>query len=139
MDVGGVDALSVAGVSEADLTAVVGSALGRSGLSLVGVRVESINPPGSNITTGGLWRLSGGARAGRGAGMAHAGAEPERDAVSRGHAAAMALFTGLSALPFDQLGAPPPPELERPELAQLVAGRLDMARFILDLLDNGPR
>ena len=399
-DVGGLDALSVAGVSEEDLTAVVGSALGRGGLSLLGVRVESINPPGSNITTGGLWRVSGGAGAGRGAGagegsipfsviaklinspllwpgigvvphefrqlladrypwrteaqayssalntalpgnarlpnifrlteldgqrtliwmedvdgrgldgwtdqhfadaafvlgslagsrdvgacvddvadatdiqrirfflesvasqvfipairsdevwqhpavaaaadpelisglrgladrswelmeelaalpqlpahgdaspqnllieappsagtptrfvmidwgnfgrtpagfdlaqllagrvnaglmagadlyrlsplcltaycdgMADAGAEPERDAVSRGHAAAMALFTGLSALPFDQLGSPPPPGPARPELEQLVAGRLDMARFILDLLDVGPR
>jgi hypothetical protein len=50
-DVGGLDALSVAGVSEEDLTTVVGSALGRSGLSLLGFRVQSINSPGSNITT----------------------------------------------------------------------------------------
>ncbi|MDQ1052990.1 hypothetical protein QE394_000918 [Arthrobacter sp. SORGH_AS 212] len=62
-------------------------------------------------------------------GMAEAGTEPDASSVAGGHAAAMAVFTGLSALPLDQLAAP------RPGLEDVVAGRLDMVRFILGRLD----
>jgi hypothetical protein len=60
--------------------------------------------------------------------MAEAGTEPDPSSVARGHAATMAVFTGLSALPLDQLAAP------RPGLEDVVAGRLDMVRFILGRL-----
>ena len=62
-------------------------------------------------------------------GMAEAGTEPDASSVARGHAAAMAVFTGLFALPLDQLAAP------RPGLEDVVAGRLDMVRFILGRLE----
>jgi hypothetical protein len=41
----------------------------------------------------------------------------------------MVLFSGLSAVPFEHLGAPPTPELHR-----IAAERAASARFILDLL-----
>lgn len=63
-------------------------------------------------------------------GMAEAGTEPDESAVARGHAAAMAVFTGLQALPLDQLESP------RSGLEDVVAGRLDMVRFILGRLDT---
>jgi hypothetical protein len=64
-------------------------------------------------------------------GLAEAGTVPDPVAVARGQVAAMAVFSGLFALPLDRLGGPPEPELER-----LVAGRLEMVRFILDRLQQ---
>jgi hypothetical protein len=49
--------------------------------------------------------------------------------VRRSHALLMVLFSGVSAVPFEHLGAEPTPELQR------IAGeRAASARFILDLL-----
>jgi hypothetical protein len=67
-------------------------------------------------------------------GMADAGTVPDPVAVARGQVAAMAVFSGLFALPLDRLGGPPEPGLER-----LVAGRLDMVRFIVDRLKQTAR
>lgn len=67
-------------------------------------------------------------------GMADAGTVPDPAAVARGQAAAIAVFSGLFALPLDRLGGPPEPGLKR-----LVAGRLDMVRFILDRLEETAR
>jgi hypothetical protein len=51
------------------------------------------------------------------------------EAVRRSHALSMVLFSGVSAVPFEQLGAEPTPELHR------IAGeRAASARFILGLL-----
>jgi hypothetical protein len=51
------------------------------------------------------------------------------EVVRRSHALLMVLFSGLSAVPFEHLGAEPTPELQR------IAGeRAASARFILDLL-----
>jgi hypothetical protein len=63
------------------------------------------------------------------AGLAEAGADVPESAVRRGHAASMALFAGLQAIDGRLLGAP-----DSPELRTLIAGRADMARFVLDLL-----
>ncbi|MDN4642483.1 phosphotransferase [Arthrobacter sp. PsM3] len=49
--------------------------------------------------------------------------------VRRGHAASMAVFTGLAAVATQRLAEP-----DSEELRALVSGRLEMARFILDLL-----
>lgn len=66
------------------------------------------------------------------AGMSDAGAEPVPSEVRQGMVAALALFSGLGVLPFDRLGGPPGPGLN-----ELVAGRMDMGRFILAALDAG--
>lgn len=63
------------------------------------------------------------------AGLADAGADVDEASVRRGHAASMAIFTGLSAIPTQQLGDP-----DSEDLRTLVAARADMARFVLDLL-----
>ncbi|RKR18648.1 phosphotransferase [Arthrobacter oryzae] len=49
--------------------------------------------------------------------------------VRRGHAASMAIFAGLQAIPTQRLAEP-----DSEELRALVAGRVEMARFVLDLL-----
>lgn len=51
------------------------------------------------------------------------------EVVRRSHALLMVLFSGLSAVPFEHLGAPPTPELHR-----IAAERAVSARFILDLV-----
>lgn len=53
---------------------------------------------------------------------------PERD-VARAHALCSLLYTGLSCLPFEHLGAPPTPALHR-----LAGERARIARFVLDLV-----
>jgi hypothetical protein len=63
------------------------------------------------------------------AGLADAGADVEEASVRRGHAASMAVFTGLSAIPTQKLA-----EQDSGALRALVAARADMARFVLDLL-----
>ncbi|MFK0009673.1 phosphotransferase [Paenarthrobacter sp. NPDC090520] len=62
-------------------------------------------------------------------GLADAGVETSEAEVRRGHAASMALFTGLSAVATQRLAEP-----DSDELRTLVAGRVHMARFVLDLL-----
>lgn len=52
------------------------------------------------------------------------------DVVRRAHALHLMLFTGLSALPFEQLGTDPTPALHH-----MAADRATIARFSLDLLD----
>lgn len=64
-------------------------------------------------------------------GLAEAGACFDESTVRRGHAVSMAVFTGLSAIPTQRLA-----EEDSDELRGLVAGRVDMARFILDLLGS---
>lgn len=57
--------------------------------------------------------------------------------VRRGHAASMAIFAGLQAIPTQRLAEP-----DSEELRALVKGRVEMARFVLDLLastDRQPR
>jgi hypothetical protein len=62
-------------------------------------------------------------------GLAEFGADVSETEVRRGHAASMAVFTGLAAVATQRLAEP-----DSEELRSLVAGRLEMARFILDLL-----
>lgn len=62
-------------------------------------------------------------------GLAESGADVRESAVLRGHAMTMALFTGLSAVPSQRLGEP-----DSEELRVFMAGRIVMARFVLDLL-----
>lgn len=62
-------------------------------------------------------------------GLAESGTHLDETTVRRGHAASMAVFTGLSAIPTQRLA-----EQDSDELRGLVAGRVDMARFVLDLL-----
>lgn len=50
--------------------------------------------------------------------------------LARLHALQMAVFTGLSAMPFEHLGAPPSPELER-----LAASRAAITTFCLDRVE----
>jgi hypothetical protein len=52
------------------------------------------------------------------------------EVVRRAHALQLMLFTGLSTLPVEHLGAPPTPELH-----QLAAQRAAIARLSLDLID----
>jgi hypothetical protein len=52
------------------------------------------------------------------------------DVVRRAHALQLLIFTGLSSVPIDLLGAEPTPELHR-----LVQHRAAIARFSLDLVD----
>jgi thiamine kinase-like enzyme len=62
-------------------------------------------------------------------GLAEYRAGVEEAAVRRGHAASMAVFTGLAAVATQRLAEP-----DSEELRVLVSGRMEMARFILDLL-----
>jgi hypothetical protein len=62
-------------------------------------------------------------------GLAESGTPVAEPHVRRGHAASMALFTGLAAVATQRLAEP-----DSAELRSLVSGRLEMARFILELL-----
>lgn len=62
-------------------------------------------------------------------GLAQSGADVPESAVRRGHAASMALFTGLTAVASQRLSEP-----DTPELHAFMARRAAMARFVLDLL-----
>ena len=62
-------------------------------------------------------------------GLAESGADVPESVVRRGHAASMALFTGLTAVPSQRLSEP-----DTPELHSFMAGRVSMAGFVLDLL-----
>ncbi|MHA7271062.1 phosphotransferase [Arthrobacter sp. HLT1-20] len=62
-------------------------------------------------------------------GLAKSGVSVAESVVRRGHALSMALFTGLSAVASDRLGEP-----DSAELRHVMAGRLEMAQFVLDLL-----
>jgi hypothetical protein len=62
-------------------------------------------------------------------GLADSGADVAEATVRRGHAASMALFTGLQAVATQRLAEP-----DSEDLRTLVAGRVEMARFVLDLL-----
>jgi hypothetical protein len=62
-------------------------------------------------------------------GLAEAGTTVDEDTVRRGHAASMALFAGLQAVPTQRLAEP-----DSEELRAFVAARVGMARFVLDLL-----
>lgn len=62
-------------------------------------------------------------------GLAESGADVPESVVRRGHAASMALFTGLQAVSTHRLAEP-----DSDELRAFVAGRVEMARFVLDLL-----
>lgn len=62
-------------------------------------------------------------------GLAESGTRLDETTVRRGHAASMAIFTGLSAVPTQRLAEP-----DSDELRGFVAGRVQMARFVLDLL-----
>ena len=53
------------------------------------------------------------------------------DQVRRAHALLMLLFSGLSAVPLEHLGAPP-----TPELARIARERAAAATFVLDLVDD---
>lgn len=62
-------------------------------------------------------------------GLAESGAAIAESVVRRGHALSMALFTGLSAVASQRLG-----EADSDSLRDFMAGRLEMAQFVLDLL-----
>jgi hypothetical protein len=62
-------------------------------------------------------------------GLADSGSPVDEDIVRRGHAASMALFAGLQAVPTQRLAEP-----DSEALRAFVAARVGMARFILDLL-----
>lgn len=67
-------------------------------------------------------------------GLAESGTHLDETTVRRGHAASMPIFTGLSAVPTQRLA-----EQDSEELRGLVAGRMQMARFVLDLLASTDR
>lgn len=46
-----------------NLPTVVGAALGQDGVKVLDATAGSIIPPGANMTTGGLWRITGDALA----------------------------------------------------------------------------
>lgn len=62
-------------------------------------------------------------------GLAESGAAIAESVVRRGHALSMALFTGLSVVASQRLG-----EADSDSLRVFMAGRLEMAQFVLDLL-----
>lgn len=62
-------------------------------------------------------------------GLADSGADVAESTVRRGHAASMSLFAGLQAVATQRLAEP-----DSEELRAFVAGRVQMARFVLDLL-----
>lgn len=64
-------------------------------------------------------------------GLAAEGADLEAATLRRAHALQVALFTGLSALPFELLELEPTPELHR-----VAADRAAITRFSLDMLDE---
>ncbi|WP_427016288.1 phosphotransferase [Pseudarthrobacter sp. P1] len=64
-------------------------------------------------------------------GLADSGTDVAEATVRRGHAASMALFAGLQAVATQRLAEP-----DSAELRTLVAGRVEMARFVLDLLES---
>lgn len=63
-------------------------------------------------------------------GLSESGTDVADAVVRRGHAATMALFTGLSAVPSQRLTEEP----DSAELRTFMAGRVAMARFVLELL-----
>ena len=65
------------------------------------------------------------------AGLADEGTSVDEDTVRRSHALLLMMFTGLSALPFDEIDATPPEAL-----ATLARDRAELARFCLDLVDS---
>jgi phosphotransferase family enzyme len=64
-------------------------------------------------------------------GLRDEGCDVPSAVVRRGHALMMLLYTGLSALPIEDLPLEPTPERRR-----IAAERAAMARFILDLVDS---
>ncbi|HEX2923314.1 MAG TPA: hypothetical protein VHS28_04725 [Chloroflexota bacterium] len=64
-----------------------------------------------------------------GEGMADAGADVTLSTVRRGHAASMAIFAGLQAIPAERLAEP-----DSEEFGALITGRMETVRFLLDLL-----
>jgi hypothetical protein len=62
-------------------------------------------------------------------GLADTRPDISESTVRRGHAASMAIFAGLQAVPTQRLAEP-----DSEELRSLVKGRVEMARFVLDLL-----
>jgi Phosphotransferase enzyme family len=65
-----------------------------------------------------------------GAGLEEEGQHLSGQVIARGLALSMGLFTGLTAVPTQQLAGP-----DSPALHELLDGRVEMARFILRLLD----
>ena len=65
------------------------------------------------------------------AGLAEEGTRVDEDTVRRSHALLLMMFTGLSALPFDEIGSTPPGALNT-----LARDRAELARFCLDLVDS---
>lgn len=63
-------------------------------------------------------------------GLNDEGRTAEPGQVARLHALQMAVFTGLSSMPFEHLGAPPSPELER-----LAATRAAITTYCLDRVE----
>jgi hypothetical protein len=64
------------------------------------------------------------------AGLADEGLVIDEAVVRRSHALRLLIFTGLSALPFDELASTPPVAM-----SALAADRAELARFCLDLVD----
>ena len=64
-------------------------------------------------------------------GLGAEGCQAESALVLRSHALMMLIFSGMSAIPFEHLGATPTPELHR-----VAAERASMLRFMLDLVDS---
>jgi hypothetical protein len=60
-------------------------------------------------------------------GLRQAGSQANVDQVRRAHAISMAIFSGLSAIPFELLGEPPTDRVR-----QIFAARAAVARYILD-------
>ncbi len=65
------------------------------------------------------------------AGLADEGTRLDEEMVRRSHAVLLMMFTGLSALPFDEIGSTPPEAL-----TSLARDRAELARFCLDLVDS---
>jgi len=63
-------------------------------------------------------------------GLRAEGSDVDLEVLRRAHALQLLVFSGLSALPFEHLGAPPTPELHN-----LARQRAHSAAFILDLVD----
>ena len=64
-------------------------------------------------------------------GLAYSGTDVPDLTVRRGHAASMALFAGLQAVPSQRLAEP-----DSEELRTFMAGRVEMARFVRTALLN---